>query len=100
MHILTIQEAQKDLHKVLEMVAQGEDVAIGGEYPTLLLKVRSVGNFVDKHGNKAGGSVIVFDPADESAFEDEAFKPLPDDIIEEFYGPLFPEDVTARVESR
>ncbi|BBP99277.1 hypothetical protein BSFA1_44060 [Burkholderia sp. SFA1] len=101
MHILSIDEAQQDLLKVLEMVAQGEDVAIGGKYPTLLLKVRSVGNIVDKHGKEAGGSIIIFDPEDESAFEDEAFKPLPDDMIEQMCnGPLFPEEIHATHESR
>lgn len=100
MYIFSVEEAQKDLPNILEMVAQGKDVAIGGDRPALLLKVKKVGNFVDENGNKAGGSIIVFDPEDESAFEDEAFKPLSDDMIEEFYGPIFPEDVSTPLENR
>ncbi|BAN24809.1 hypothetical protein BRPE64_BCDS01480 [Caballeronia insecticola] len=43
----------------------------------------------------------MFDPEDESAFEDESFKPLPDDIIEQMYnGPIFPEEVEVTHESR
>ncbi|SAL87476.1 hypothetical protein AWB74_08130 [Caballeronia arvi] len=101
MYIFSVEEAQRDLPKILEMVAEGKDVAIGGERPVLLLKVRSVGNFVDKNGNQVGGSLIVFDPEDESAFEDESFKPLPDDIIDQMYnGPLFPEEANTIHESR
>jgi hypothetical protein len=99
MQILSIEAAQKDLEKILEMVASGEDVAIGGKYPTLLLKVRSIGNIVDKDGNKAGGSIIILD-ADNSHPEDEAVKPLPDDIIEAFFGPIFPDEIGASTENR
>ncbi|WP_370444165.1 type II toxin-antitoxin system VapC family toxin [Candidatus Burkholderia verschuerenii] len=76
--------------KILEMVAKDEDVAIGGKQPVLLLKVRSIGNIVDKNGEWAGGSIIVMDPADEDALDDEVVKPMPDDMIEEFFGPIFP----------
>jgi hypothetical protein len=101
MYIFSVEEAQRDLQKVLELVAQGEDVAINGKYPTLLLKLHAVGNIVDKDGKEAGGSIIIFDPEDESAFEDEAFKPLPDDIIEQIVnGPIFPEETTAAHENR
>ncbi|SAK73573.1 hypothetical protein AWB75_04037 [Caballeronia catudaia] len=100
MYIFSVEEAQRDLPKILEMVAQGKDVAIGGERPVLLLKVRSVGNF-DNDNPEATGSIIVIDPEDESAFEDEAFKPLPDDIIDQMVnGPLFPEEANAIQESR
>lgn len=91
MEILSIESAQKDLEKVLERVARGDDVAIGGKYPTLLLKVRNVGNIVDKYGNKTGGSIIIMD-VDKELLEDELVKPLPDDIIESFYGPIFPDE--------
>jgi hypothetical protein len=99
MYIFSVEEAQKNLPKVLELVAQGKDVAIDGEHPALLLKVKSVGNFAN--GNpESCGSIIVFDPEDESLLEDEVFKPLSDDMIEEFYGPIFPEDVSAAIERR
>ncbi|BBU30119.1 hypothetical protein BTHE68_38530 [Burkholderia sp. THE68] len=100
MYIFSVEEAQKDLQKLLELVADGKDVAIGGERPVLLLKVRSVRNFDNDHPD-ATGSIIVFDPEDESAFEDESFKPLPDDIIEQMVnGPIFPEEINVIQESR
>ncbi|SAL68445.1 hypothetical protein AWB70_06745 [Caballeronia cordobensis] len=100
MYIFSVEEAQKDLPRILEMVAQGKDVAIGGERPVLLLKVRSVGNF-NNDNPEATGSIIVIEPEDESAFEDEAFKPLPDDIIEQMCnGPIFPKEINAAHESR
>ncbi|SAK69587.1 hypothetical protein AWB77_02861 [Caballeronia fortuita] len=100
MYIFSVEDAQKDLPKILEMVAHGKDVAIGGEQPVLLLKVRSVGNF-DNDNPEATGSIIVIDPEDESAFEDEAFKPLPDDIIDLMYnGPLYPDEASLAHESR
>ncbi|MFM0517068.1 MULTISPECIES: hypothetical protein [Caballeronia] len=100
MYIFSIEEAQKDLQKLLDLVADGKDVAIGGERPVLLLKVRSVKNF-DNDQPEATGSIIVFDPEDESVFEDESFKPLPDDIIDQMYnGPIFPEEANVIHESR
>jgi hypothetical protein len=99
-YIFTIEEAQKDLQKLLDLVADGKDVAIGGERPVLLLKVRSVKNF-DNDKPEATGSIIVFDPEDESVFEDESCKPLPDDIIDQMYnGPIFPEEANVIHESR
>jgi len=99
-YIFSIEEAQKDLQKLLDLVADGKDVAIGGERPVLLLKVRSVKNF-DNDQPEATGSIIVFDPEDESVFEDESFKPLPDDIIDQMYnGPIFPEEANVIHESR
>ncbi|MDR5817463.1 hypothetical protein QCE62_28050 [Caballeronia sp. LZ033] len=91
MYIFSVEEAQNDLPRILDMVAQGKDVAIGGERPALLLKVRNVGNIVDKHGNEAGGSIIIMD-VDKEVLEDELVKPVPDDIIESFYGPIFPDE--------
>ena len=100
MYIFSVEEAQRDLRKLLELVADGKDVAIGGERPVLLLKVRSVKNF-DNDKPEATGSIIVFDPEDESVFEDESFKPLPDDIIEQMCnGPIFPEEANVIHESR
>jgi hypothetical protein len=99
MYIFSVDEAQKDLPNILEMVAQGKDVAIAGERPVLLLKVKSVGNFANASPESCG-SIIVFEPEDESLLEDEAFKPLSDDMIEEFYGPIFPEEADTVHESQ
>jgi hypothetical protein len=85
-YIFSVEEAQKDLSKVLELVAQGKEVAIGGEHPALLRRVKAVGNL--SHGDpEAVGSMIIGYVDDESVLEDDLVKPLPDDIIAEFYKP-------------
>ena len=86
MYIFSVEEAQKDLPNILEMVAQGKDVAIGGDRPVLLLKVRTVVNLSNDHPESCG-SIVVFHPDNESDLDDELVKPLPDDVIEEFYKP-------------
>ena len=58
MYIFNVEEAQRDLPKILEMVAQGKDVAIGGEKPALLLRVRAVGNLSDGDPESCGSMVI------------------------------------------
>ncbi|SAK69624.1 hypothetical protein AWB79_03719 [Caballeronia hypogeia] len=95
MYIFSVEEAQKDLPKVLALVAQGKEVAIGGEHPAVLNRVRGVGNLSEGDPESCGSIVIAY--VDENVLEDEAVKPLPDDIIEEFYKPLFDEAGNALV---
>ncbi|AQH00534.1 hypothetical protein A9R05_16260 [Burkholderia sp. KK1] len=66
-------------------MAEGKDVAIGGEHPALLSRVRAVGNLSGGDPEKCGSIVIGY--VDDSVLEDELVKPLPDDIIAEFYKP-------------
>ena len=96
MYIFNVEEAQKDLPKILEMVAQGKDVAIGGDHPVVLHRVRAVGNLGDDP--ETCGSIVV-GYVDDSVLNDEAVKPLPDDIIDEFYKPL-PDDILAALKGR
>ncbi|SAK99335.1 hypothetical protein AWB76_07699 [Caballeronia temeraria] len=86
MYIFSVEEAQKDLPRILEMVAEGKDVAIGGDRPALLLGVRAVGNLSDGDPESCG-SMVIGRVDDESVLEDELVKPLPDDIIAAFYKP-------------
>lgn len=85
MYIFSVEEAQKDLQKVLELVAQGKEVAIGGKHPALLRRVKAVGNL--SHGDPEAVGSIIIGYVDESVLDDDLVKPLPDDIIAEFYKP-------------
>ena len=85
MYIFSVEEAQRDLPKVLALVAEGKEVAIGGEHPALLSRVRAVGNLSEGDPESCGSIVIGY--VDDSVLEDELVKPLPDDIIAEFYKP-------------
>jgi len=84
-YIFSVEEAQKDLQKVLELVAQGKEVAIGGKHPALLRRVKAVGNL--SHGDPEAVGSIIIGYVDESVLDDDLVKPLPDDIIAEFYKP-------------
>ncbi|MDR5783039.1 hypothetical protein QCE63_26895 [Caballeronia sp. LZ065] len=53
MYIFSVEEAQNDLPRILDMVAQGKDVAIGGERPALLRRVKAVGNLSHDDPNPA-----------------------------------------------
>jgi hypothetical protein len=86
MYIFTPEEAQNDIFKILDMVAEGKDVAIGGKKPVILLRVRSVAN-LSKGNPEKGGAIIVGHVDDDSVLDDELVKPLPEDIIAEFYKP-------------
>ncbi|MDR5735051.1 hypothetical protein QCE47_22295 [Caballeronia sp. LZ025] len=96
MYVFNVEEAQKDLPKILEMVAQGKDVAIGGDHPVVLHRVRALGNLGDDP--ETCGSIVV-GYVDDSVLDDEAVKPLPDYIIDEFYKPL-PDDILAALKGR
>jgi hypothetical protein len=85
MYIFSVEEAQQDLPKVLALVAEGKEVAIGGKHPALLSRVRAVGNLSEGDPESCGSIVIGY--VEESVLEDEIVKPLPDDIIAEFYKP-------------
>jgi hypothetical protein len=99
MYIFSVEDAQKDLPKVLALVAEGKEVAIGGEHPVLLSRVRAVGNLSGGDSESCGSIVIGY--VDDGVLEDEAVKPLPDDIIDLMYnGPLFPDEANAIHESR
>ncbi|MDR5838198.1 hypothetical protein [Caballeronia sp. LZ034LL] len=85
MYIFSVEEAQNDLPRILDMVAQGKDVAIGGARPALLLRVKAVGNL--SHDDPESCGSIIIGHVDDSVLEDEIVKPLPDDIVAEFYKP-------------
>jgi hypothetical protein len=85
MYIFSVEDAQRDLPRILEMVAEGKEVAIGGKHPALLRGVWSVANFGD--GNPESCGSIIVGLADDSVAEDELVKPMPDDEIEAFYKP-------------
>jgi hypothetical protein len=85
MYIFSVEEAQKDLAKILEMVANGKDVAISGKHPALLHGVLAVGNL--SGGNRESRGSIIIGHSDDDVQNDELVKPLSDDIIESFYAP-------------
>jgi hypothetical protein len=98
MYIFTPEQAQKDLPKVLELVAQGKDVGINGKHPVLLSRVRGVGNLTN--GDPETCASMIIDWVDDDLLDDEALKPLPDDIIESFYAPKLYDAPTPAPESR
>jgi hypothetical protein len=99
MYIFSVEEAQRDLAKVLALVAAGKEVAIGGEHPAILTRVRAVGNLSNGDPESCGSIVIGY--VDDSVLEDELVKPIPDDIIEQMInGPIYPKKVNAAHESR
>jgi hypothetical protein len=97
MYIFTVEEAQKDLAHVLDLVARGKDVAIGGDKPVILLRMKSVRNL--KPGNPESCGTLIVGHVEDSVLDDEAVKPLPPEVIESFYKPRI-YDTPAAAESR
>ncbi|MDR5801318.1 MULTISPECIES: type II toxin-antitoxin system Phd/YefM family antitoxin [unclassified Caballeronia] len=86
MQVYSVAEAQINLPKILQAVADGEGVVIEGTHSALLLPVKSIKRTSEP---RPLSSIIVGTPEEgEPQPYDALFAPLPDDVLAEFSKPL------------